>query len=191
MPLPLVEALSALATLLGTYQVVKGAKPPGEAPAGGESVTAPGLVLAYQFVRSEADDAARRLDSVRARLLQVVIVAGVALVGAAGIAAVGDDTPSLDSALYLTALGMFCFIAALAILVRNFDSGKRPSPFEIYERYLVEPDSQLLDGMLRHTQSAYERTEALITIGRPVLLLLSVVVVAQIVVLAVWIALGD
>ena len=191
MPLPLVEALSALSTLLGTYQVVRGSKPPGEAPVVSESVTAPGLVLAYQFVRSEADDAARRLDSVRSRLLHVVIVAGVALVGAAGIAAVGDEAPSLDSALFLAALGMFCFIAALGTLVRNFDSGKRASPFEIYEKYLVEPDSRLLDGMLRYTQSAYERTEALIAIGRPLLLFLSMVLVAQIVLLAVWIALGD
>jgi len=191
MPLPLVEALSALSTLLGTYQVVRGSKPPGEAPSAGESVTAPGLVIAYQFVRSEADDAARRLDSVRSRLLQVLIVSGAALVGAAGIAAVGDEARSFDSVLFVTAMGMFCFIAALASLVRNFDSGTRASPFEIYEKYLVEPDSRLLDGMLRYTQSGYERNEALIAIGRPVLLLLSVVLVVQIVLLACWIPFGD
>ena len=190
MPLPLVEALSALSTLLGTYQVVL-VNRTGEAPSSEDDLTAPALVIAYEFVQREMENSARLLDSVRSRLLQVVAVAGLALVGAPAIVALGDREPDLESALFLTALGFFCFIAAVAVFVRSLNTGRRVSPFELYEKWLVEPESRPLDAVVRISQAAYQETVQLTALGRGALVLVSIALIVQILLLAAWIPVGQ
>jgi hypothetical protein len=184
--MPLIEALSALATLLGTYQVVRGNKPPGD-PAAPSDMAASGLLLAYEFAKGAAEDAYGRLDSVRARLGFTVVASGLTVAGGAVIAGVGDGAVDLDSPLFLVALGLFAFIAAMGILARNASSSGQASPREVYDKHLTQPDAGMLQAMLAHVQSAYERTEALVALSNRVLLVLSAVFVVQVVLLAVWI----
>ena len=131
------------------------------------------------------------LDSVRARLLQVVAVSGLAMVGAPAIVALGEREPDLDSALFLTALGFFCFIAGLAIFVRNLNPRRRSSPFELYEKWLVEPESRPLDAVVRRTEAAYQEAMQLVAVGHGALFLLSIALVVQVLLLAVWIPVGQ
>src|SRR5688572_5092732 len=88
MKMPLIEALSALSTLLGAYQVVRGAKPVGEATDSGELATS-SLLVAYEFSRTAAEDAARRLESVRARLGHLIVLSGISVLGAPAIVVTG------------------------------------------------------------------------------------------------------
>src|SRR5687768_8870767 len=118
MKMPIIEAISALATLLGTYQVVRGNKAPGDPAAPGD-LAASGLVLAYEFARGAAEDSSRRLELVRSRLGYLAAFAGIAVVGAAGIASFGEEAVDLDSALFLVALGLSCAVMAVAMVVRT------------------------------------------------------------------------
>jgi hypothetical protein len=185
MKMPLVEALSALATLLSTYQVVRGPKSANEAPANTELMT-PGLVLAYEFAKNATDDAARRLDGVRSRLAYLAAGSGLAVVAATAVASFGDEAVELDSLLFLVALGLACAVMGIGALVLSLGVSYQ-SPREAYEKHMAAPDTGMLETMLAHTQDAYDRTEAVVSTGRAAVLGLSVLFAAQLVLLVVWI----
>ena len=183
--MPLIEALSALATLLGTYQVVRGNKPSGEPVAPGD-FAAPGLLLAYEFARGAAEESARRLESVRSRLMYVAAFAGLAVLAAAAIAGLGDEPVDLDSALFLVALGLACSVMVVSMLARTLDPSVAPAR-AVYEKHLSEPDAGMLESMLAHVQEAQERSEAVVSAAGVALFGLSVLFAAEVVLLAVWI----
>jgi len=186
--MPLVEALSALATLLSTYQVVRGPRSAGESPANTE-LTAPGLVLAYEFAKNATDDATRQLDSVRSRLGYLAATSGLAVLAAAAVASFGDEAVDLDSALFLVALGLACAVVAFAVVARALGPSLG-SPREVYQKHLTAPDAAMLEEMLAHSELIYDRTEAVAAIGRAALLMLSVLFAVEIVLLAAWIPLA-
>ena len=183
--MPLIEAISALATLLGTYQVVRGNKQPGE-PAAPSDLAASGLVLAYEFARSSAEESARRLDSIRSRLGYLAAFAGLAVLAGAAIASFGDEPVDLDSALFLVAIGLTCAVVTVAVVVRAMGPSVE-SARAVYEKHLAEPDAGMLTAMLGHVQDEQERTEGVVSTGRLALFGVSVLFAAEVVLLAVWI----
>jgi hypothetical protein len=185
MKMPLVEALSALATLLSTYQVVRGPKPAGES-ATSTDLTAPGLMLAYEFAKSAGEDATARLNSIRSRLAVIATASGLAVVAASAVVSFGDEPVKLDSALFLTALGLAAATALLAVFVLAIGVSL-PSPRDVYEKHLAAPDAAMLEEMLSYSRVAYDRIEAVAAIGRTALLGLSVLFAVEVILLAAWI----
>ena len=191
MPLPLIEVLSALSTLLGTYQVVRTNKPASENAPAASPLTTPGLMIALDYAQREVDEANRLLDGIRSRLLQVAAVSGGALAVLAGVAALDENGPEFDSVLFLVPLGVACFVVSVAVLVRSLAPGRSESPIELYAQYLVEPDADLLTAAMKQSSASYEGTHRLVAIGQSTLVVLSVALVVQLVILCVWIPVAN
>jgi len=182
---PLIEALSALATLFSTYQVVRGGKPSTE-PAGTPDLAAPGLVLAYEFARNAAEDSNQRLEAVRSRLKFLTGFAGLVVVGAVAVASFGDEPVDLESALFVAGLAFATGAIVPAMLVLAVGGAVSPAR-DVYEKHLAQPDAAMLEAMLAYVQAANERTDALLAINKAALLGLSLLFAAEVIVLAVWI----
>ena len=187
--MPLIEALSALATLLGTYQVVRGNKPATDST-GTPDLAAPGLVLAYEFARTAAEDSIRRLETVRSRLAYLAGFAGLFVVGAVAVASFSDAAVDLDSVLFLAGLALATAVIVLAMLMLAVGGSVSPVR-DVYEKHLPQPDAGMLEAMLVHVQAGNERTEALLSMNKAALLVLSLLFAAEAIILAVWIPAGQ
>jgi hypothetical protein len=185
--LPLLEAVSLLTTLANAYQLVKGSKTATDHPGDPAETSISYLVLASDLVRDAANRSFQQVESVRSRLQALIVLSGLSLIGAPLIVRAGNGGADLDSALFLVALSIFGFIAGLGALVRNLDASSRVSAPAIEQELVYEPNLQLLDAMLKLAQATAERNQRQIEVGNLTLLLLSLVFVAQIVLLAIWI----
>jgi hypothetical protein len=187
--MPLVEAVSLITTLATAYQVFRGNKAPGGVAADTIEPRAANFALAYDFIRSAADSSLHRLDSVRSRLQGLITLSGLSIIGAPAIIRFSNDDPDLDSVLFLVALAAFASIAVIATFTRGLAPPWQLVPLDVYQRDVDEPDLQVLDGILRHAHETLENNERLIDFGNLALKLLSLVLMAQMILLVTWISL--